>query len=140
MHVAIGTHCLLSHGGARTAPAHAPAGCASLALVAGLADRACMYACMHTCGRPPAWLTFSRARGCHVCVCGAAAQMDALMADKSDDDLEVWVAEVIYTASSKNVVGFGDGLGEALSTIHLTPEQLAKLKKCFHALDNDESG
>lgn len=66
--------------------------------------------------------------------------MDALMADKSDDDLEVWVAEVIYTASSKNVVGFGDGLGEVLSTIHLTPEQLSKLKMCFHALDNDNSG
>ncbi len=41
--------------------------------------------------------------------------MDAILSDRSDEDLEVWVAEVVFTATSRNVVGFGNSLGEVRS-------------------------
>ncbi|KAG2441625.1 hypothetical protein HXX76_003245 [Chlamydomonas incerta] len=66
--------------------------------------------------------------------------MEALLVEKTDEDLEVWVAEVVFTATSRNVVGFGDSLGEALSGLDLTTEQVATLKDCFKQLDRDSSG
>ncbi|KAG2486687.1 hypothetical protein HYH03_014616 [Edaphochlamys debaryana] len=66
--------------------------------------------------------------------------MDALLSAKSDEDLEVWVAEVVFTATSRNVVGFGDSLGEVLAELNLSGEQVDTLKRCFKALDKDLSG
>lgn len=54
----------------------------------------------------------------------SSCQMEALLVEKTDEDLEVWVAEVVFTATSRNVVGFGDSLGEALSGLDLTTEQV----------------
>ncbi|KAG2451932.1 hypothetical protein HYH02_003706 [Chlamydomonas schloesseri] len=66
--------------------------------------------------------------------------MEALLVGKTDEDLEVWVAEVVFTATSRNVVGFGDSLGEVLSGLDLTTEQVSTLKDCFKQLDRNSSG
>ncbi|GLC47128.1 hypothetical protein PLESTB_000602700 [Pleodorina starrii] len=66
--------------------------------------------------------------------------MDALLSEKSDEDLEVWVAEVVFTASSRNVVGFGNSLGEVLANLEFTDEQVTKIKTLFKELDRDKSG
>lgn len=75
-----------------------------------------------------------------VCRVEFVTMMEAITVDKSDDDLEAWVAEMIYTATSKTVTGFGNSLGEILGQMDLNPEQMAKLKLCFSALDKDGSG
>ncbi|GIL74824.1 hypothetical protein Vretimale_2414 [Volvox reticuliferus] len=66
--------------------------------------------------------------------------MEALLTEKSDEDLDVWVAEVVFTASSRNVVGFGNTLGEVLQNLDLTDEQTKKIKLLFTELDRDKSG
>lgn len=66
--------------------------------------------------------------------------MDAILSDRSDEDLEVWVAEVVFTATSRNVVGFGNSLGEVLESLDLTADQMEALRGCFRALDRDQSG
>ncbi|EFJ46656.1 hypothetical protein VOLCADRAFT_105403 [Volvox carteri f. nagariensis] len=66
--------------------------------------------------------------------------MEALLTDKSDEDLDVWVAEVVFTASSRNVVGFGNTLGEVLQNLEFKEEQAKKIKTLFKELDRDKSG
>ncbi|GLI69490.1 hypothetical protein VaNZ11_014123, partial [Volvox africanus] len=66
--------------------------------------------------------------------------MEALLTDKSDEDLDVWVAEVVFTASSRNVVGFGNTLGEVLQNLDFTDDQAKAIKVLFTELDRDKSG
>lgn len=51
-------------------------------------------------------------------------QIEVLLTEKSDEDLEVWVAEVVFTASSRNVVGFGNSLGEVLGNLNFAEAQV----------------